>query len=262
MIEDNENLRISLLQLDIKWEDISYNLEHVHKYLSLLEGKTDLAVLPEMFSTGFSMNSSGLAEENNGPTITALQNWSRAYNIVICGSFIAEENKKFYNRGFIITPDQSSFYDKRHLFRMGGETDFFSAGNNRCIIEHKGFKICLLVCYDLRFPVWARNINNEYDLLIYVANWPKSRIKVWNTLLEARAIENLAYVCGVNRVGEDKMKILYNGQSTVVDFKGNKIISLTDPVEMIETIEISKKDLKMFREKFPVWKDADKFNLI
>lgn len=255
-------LRVSLLQIDIRWEDKLYNLDKAQKYISGLAGKTDLVVLPEMFTTGFTMNSRSLAEPNDGSTITALSTWAEKYNIAICGSFISREASRYYNRGFIITPNQQSFYDKKHLFRLGDETKYFSAGNSRCIVEHKGFKICLLICYDLRFPVWARNINNEYDLLIYSANWPQSRINVWNTLLPARAIENLAYVCGVNRVGEDGMKIKYNGQSCLVDFKGNKIISMDNPVESVETVSISKNELNKFREKFPVWKDADRFTLL
>lgn len=261
-MDDDKMLRVSLLQTDIKWEDKLYNLHNTEQHISSLAGKTDLVVLPEMFSTGFSMNNRLLAETNQEATITSLAQWAKKYDVTICGSFIAYENDKFYNRGFIITKDSNNFYDKRHLFRLGDESKYFSAGNNHCIIEHKGFKICLLICYDLRFPVWARNTDNVYDLLIYSANWPQSRMNVWNTLLSARAIENLSYVCGVNRVGEDGMNIKYNGQSCMVDFKGNKMLSLDNPVEAAETVSISKKELNKFREKFPVWKDADKFTLI
>lgn len=260
--EEDPKLRISLLQIDIKWEDKAYNLEKVRRHIIELAGKTDLVVLPEMFSTGFSMNSHNLAESNDDETISLLKKWAKEYNIAICGSYIATQDNKYYNRGFFISDEQACFYDKRHLFRMGDEPKHFSSGNSHCIIEHKGFKICLLVCYDLRFPVWARNYGNKYDLLIYTANWPQSRIKVWNTLLDARAIENLSYVCGVNRVGEDGINIKYNGQSALVDFKGNKIVHITEPEEKVVTVEISKQDLIKFREKFAVWKDADPFTLM
>lgn len=256
------DLRVSLLQTDIKWEDKLYNLRNVEQHISRLAGSTDLIVLPEMFSTGFSMNSRTLAEANDGDTISSLTLWAKKYDVAICGSFIATEGSRYYNRGFFVTNNGNHYYDKKHLFRLGNETKYFSAGNNHCVIEHKGFKICLLICYELRFPVWARNVDNEYDLLIYAANWPRSRMNVWNTLLQARAIENLAYVCGVNRVGEDGMKIKYNGQSCLVDFKGNKMLSLNNPEEAVATVSISKKELNIFREKFPVWKDADKFTLL
>jgi len=262
MNDGDKTLRVSLLQIDIKWEDKHYNLQNAEQYISSLAGKTDLIILPEMFSTGFSMNSRLLAETNEGKTITSLNDWAKKYDVAICGSFIASENEKYYNRGFIITKEGNSYYNKRHLFRLGDETKYFSAGDSHCIVEHKGFKICLLICYDLRFPVWARNIENEYDLLIYSANWPQSRINVWNTLLSARAIENLSYVCGVNRVGEDGMNIKYNGQSSMIDFKGDKMICLDNPLETVSTVSISKKELNKFREKFPVWKDADRFTLI
>ncbi len=255
-------LRVSLVQIDIVWENKDANLTKVQHTLSELSGKTDLVILPEMFSTGFSMNSDVLAEPSDGVTITTLQAWAKLYDLAICGSYIASEDNKFYNRGFFITTDQLYFYDKRHLFRMGDEGKVFSAGNTHCIVEHKGFKICLLICYDLRFPVWARNAGNKYDLLIYVANWPQSRINVWNTLLEARALENQCYVCGVNRVGIDGMKLVYDGQSSMIDFKGIRLSMLTKPSECVETVEISKKALNLFRNKFPVWKDADDFTLI
>lgn len=260
-MNNNELLRVSLIQMDIVWEDKDVNLSKVRGFLSSLSGKTDLVVLPEMFSTGFSMNSRSLAEPIEGNTLTTLQAWAKEYSLAICGSYIASDSGNFYNRGFFITSDDIFFYDKRHLFRMGDEGRSFSSGNSHCIVEHKGFKICLLICYDLRFPVWSRNIGNQYDLLIYVANWPQSRIRVWNTLLEARALENQSYVCGVNRVGTDGMKLLYDGQSSMIDYKGIRLTTLTEPIEIIQTVEISKKALNLFRNKFPVWKDADDFTL-
>lgn len=262
MNNEDKKLRISLLQTDIKWEDKEYNLATLERYISQLTGKTDLIVLPEMFSTGFSMNSHILAETTEGNTISKLQTWAAQYEVALSGSFIAEDNNEYYNRGFFITPTEATFYDKRHLFRMGDEPKHFSAGDKQCIIQYNGFNICLLICYDLRFPVWARSVDNNYDLLLYVANWPEARSRVWSVLLEARALENQAYVCGVNRVGKDGIGLSYKGQSTLIDFKGNKLVYFNTAIEQIETVEISKEELNLFRNKFPVWKDADRFTLI
>ncbi|MFR9165832.1 MAG: amidohydrolase [Dysgonomonas sp.] len=253
------NLRITIVQYDIIWEDISANLSKVESLVKNLEGKTDIIILPEMFSTGFSMNSRELAEERDGKTVQTLKKWTHAYKVAVCGSFIAKENGNYYNRGFFISSDTEKYYDKRHLFRMSKEHDFFSNGNQRLIFEHKGFKICLLICYDLRFPVWARNVGNEYDLLVYVANWPKSRKHVWKSLLTARAIENMAYVCGVNRVGTDGNRIQYSGNSVLLDAKGFTRFEAEEGQEQVRTIEISREELTEFRDKFPVWKDADRF---
>lgn len=260
MLQDCK-LRISLVQYDIAWENKQKNLDYIHTVVSGLEGKTDVVILPEMCTTGFSMNSHNLAEPVSGNTITLLKQWAAQYDVAVCGSYIAEENTNFYNRGFFITPDKEFYYDKRHLFRMGAEPQSFSAGGKRLIFEHKGFNICLLICYDLRFPVWARNIDNEYDLLIYTANWPASRAKVWNALLAARALENMAYVCGVNRIGEDGNGLIHEGGSKVVDAKGDEILSLGLNLKQVETVCISKLELEQFRAKFPVWKDADRFEL-
>ncbi len=262
MNNEDTKLRISLLQTNIKWEDKEYNLATLERFIRELSGKTDMIVVPEMFSTGFSMNSHMLAETIEGNTISKLQAWAKQYDVALTGSFIAEDDDEYYNRGFFITPLEATFYDKKHLFRMGDESKHFSAGNKRCIVSYKGFNICLLICYDLRFPVWARNVDNEYDLLLYVANWPESRSRVWNVLLEARALENQAYVCGVNRVGKDGIGLMYKGQSALIDYKGNKQAYLDTAIEQVETVEISKEELDLFRNKFPVWKDADKFDLI
>jgi len=254
------SLRVTLIQLDIAWENKHKNLNHVLEYIDSHAVNTDVFILPEMFSTGFTMNSHSMAETMDGETISAIKQWCSKYNVAICGSYIAFDNESYYNRGFFITPDREYYYDKRHLFRMGNEPDYFSAGDKKLIFEYKGFNICLLICYDLRFPVWARNVMNEYDLLIYVANWPSSRMKVWNTLLSARAIENMCYVCGVNRVGKDGNGIAYTGSSQMLYAKGNEMTSMAKG-EDLETITISKKELDTFRIKFPVWRDADKFDL-
>lgn len=255
------NLKVSIVQYDIEWEDKTANLNKIEKYVSALSDKTDLVILPEMCTTGFSMNVQNLAETIDGNSINYIKRLASKYNLAICGSLIIKEENKFYNRGFFITPQDEYYYDKRHLFRMGEETHFYEAGNKHLIIEHKGFNICLLICYDIRFPVWARNINNEYDLLIYVANWPESRVKTWEALLKARAIENMAYVCGVNRIGRDGLNINYNGTSMIIDARGNILSSIETRKEQIETQELSLTELNAFRNKFPVWKDADRFEL-
>lgn len=256
-------MRISLLQTNIVWEDKKANLQKLESYLQQISDQTDLVVVPEMFSTGFSMNSSTLAESNNGTTVCLLKQWSKQYQLALSGSFIAKDNiGSKYNRGFFITPTgEASFYDKRHLFRMGQEPQYFSAGNQKLQVEYNGFHISLLICYDLRFPVWSRNIANSYDLLIYVANWPASRRQVWDTLLRARALENMSYVCGVNRIGVDGNGLSHNGGSILISPKGETIITVDDNKEGYATATIDVESLQHFRDKFPVWKDADKFRI-
>lgn len=255
-------MRISIIQTDIVWENKQENLRLLRRKLEALRGTTEVVVLPEMFSTGFSMNSKALAEPGNGETITSLKQWAAEFRLAIAGSFIASDKEQYYNRAFFLTPEgEEHYYDKRHLFRMGRESKHFSAGNDRTIFSYKGWNICLLVCYDLRFPVWSRNVNNEYDLLIYVASWPASRRLAWDVLLRARAVENLCYVCGVNRVGTDGHELTYNGGSVVYSPKGEVLASATDNKEEIATAAIDPAALQSFREKFPVWKDSDSFTL-
>ena len=258
---NEDTLRVSLVQQDIAWEDKGKNLAFMENIISFHAQSSDLIVFPEMCTTGFTMNSRALAEGIDGETIACLKKWSKTFDVSLCGSFIASERDQIFNRGFFITPDCDSYYDKRHLFRMGNEPQYFDSGNKRLLVEYKGFKICLLICYDLRFPVWARNVDNEYDLLIYVANWPASRAQVWKTLLTARAIENMSYVCGVNRYGTDGNGLDYNGGSAMFDAKGYEMTSMVAG-EDIETVAISKNELEKFRMKFPVWKDADRFDII
>lgn len=255
-------MRITLIQDEIIWGSKSANLQRTEEHLIKLCGKTDLVVLPEMFTTGFCTDRLDLAETMEGGTVRCLKKWAFKYQLAIAGSFIATENGKYYNRAFFAHPTGEIYTaDKRHLFSMGGEDKLFSAGDKKLIINYKNFNICILVCYDLRFPVWSRNVNNEYDLLIYVANWPQSRIAVWNTLLTARAIENQSYVCGVNIVGTDGNSITYSGYSRLLDAKGKDTFTLLPSLKQIETITLSKADLDTFREKFPVWKDSDTFRI-
>lgn len=256
-------MRITLIQTDIAWEDKQENLRRLQLSLEKLTGKTDLVVLPETFTTGFSMNVKRLAEPQSGPTLSLLQQWASKYRIALAGSFIAlHEDGTFRNRFFFLTPDgQAFYYDKRHLFRMGKENQHFQAGTERPIIHYNGFRILPQICYDLRFPVWSRNVNNEYDLMIYVACWPEARREVWDVLLQARAFENQCYVCGVNRTGTDGNGLAYNGGSVVYSPKGERLASIPDGHEGIATVGIDLEVLRHFRQKFPVWEDADAFNI-
>jgi predicted amidohydrolase len=256
-------MKITLIQDTIHWANKTANLQKTEKQLAELAGKTNLVVLPEMFTTGFCTDQLELAETMEGETVRILQKWAQTYKLAITGSFIANENDKIFNRGFFIFPDgKIETADKRHLFSIGGEDQHFSAGNKKLIINYCGFNIRLLVCYDVRFPVWARNVNNEYDLLIYVANFPKSRISNWDILLQARAVENQAYVCGVNCVGTDGPGIDYNGHSTLLDFKATPLLSFPENETSIQTYELNREPLLKFREKSAFWKDADKFEII
>lgn len=262
-------LRISLLQTDLVWEDKHENLRRLRERLETARGTTEIVVLPEMFSTGFSMNPASLAEPVEGETMSTLRHWASELNIALAGSYVAEAAPddtslppRYHNRAFFLTPEgDACHYDKRHLFRMGGEADCYAPGHDRPLIRYRGWNILLLVCYDLRFPVWSRNRNNEYDLLIYVANWPASRRNVWDILLQARAIENISYVCGVNRIGKDFHGTAHNGGSVVYSPQGKRLASAPDDAEALITTTLDADALQRFREKFPTWKDADAFTL-
>jgi predicted amidohydrolase len=255
----NNIFRLSIIQSQIKWEDKAENLRHFGELLRGISGQTHLAVLPEMFTTGFSMQTKSLADPVDGETTAALKQWSSAYQMAITGSFMAVEGDRYYNRAFFVTPEgNASYADKRHLFRMSGEHRHFDAGNERMIVHYRGWNIFPQVCYDLRFPVWSRNVQNAYDLLIYAANWPASRKNVWRTLLPARAMENMAYVCGVNRVGTDGKGYAYDGESMVCSPKGNKLVHAGNR-ETVRTCLLKKDVLNAFRAKFPAWEDADSF---
>lgn len=256
---DKEEITLSVIQCDIAWEDKERNLQLLEERLrSLRDNMPDITVLPEMFSTGF-CTSTPLAETTGGPTIEALKRLAAQYGTAITGSFLATEGGRYYNRAFFITPQgETHYYDKRHLFVMSEEKNVLTPGTSRTIFQYMGWNICLAVCYDLRFPSWLRNNDNRYDLLIIPANWPKARISAWNTLLAARAIENLCYVCGANRVGNDINNYWHNGSSSVTDFKGERITPAADNgEETILTAQLSRAKLASFRTKFPAWKDAD-----
>ena len=283
-----EDLKITLIQSNLFWENCEQNLEQFSKKISLIGEQTDLIILPEMFTTGFSMQPKKLAESMTGKTVNWMKEQAHKKQCVITGSFICEENRKFYNRLVWMKPDGNySTYDKRHLFSMAGEDKHYTAGNKKIIEELKGWKVCPLICYDLRFPVWSRNTNipqqalnssrppsqahdqshkgdmlPAYDLIIYVTNWPEKRSFPWKTLLLARAIENQCYVIGENRVGTDGNEIDYSGDSAVIDFKGEILSKIPSHVEYTETITLSYKMLEEFRNQFPVMDDADSFEIL
>ncbi|MGC3978551.1 MAG: nitrilase family protein [Paludibacteraceae bacterium] len=256
-------MNISLIQTDIAWADKKANLLKTEENLSVLVRKTDLVVLPEMFTTGFCTDRIDFAETMEGETVKTLVRWARKFDFAIVGSFIARENGDIYNRAFFIFPDgRIETADKRHLFSIGGEDKTFKSGDKRLIVSYLGLKICVMVCYDIRFPVWSRNVNNEYDLLIYVANFPQARMDAWDALLKARAIENQSYVCGLNRVGKDGLNIDYSGHSVMLDFKGKEMLTFEDNKSGMQTINLPKDPLDSFRNKFAFWKDADDFRII
>jgi predicted amidohydrolase len=258
-------MRVTLVQNDIVWEHPEANLLYYDSLLAGLTGKTDLVLLPELCTTGFSMKTAELAESDTDRTITTLSQMAVNYNMAIAGSFIglASNGKGSYNRGFFLYPDgRRDFSNKRHLFRMGEETAHFLPGNDRTIISYRGWNIRLLICYDLRFPVWSRNIDNGYDLLLVCANWPAPRRHVWSSLLTARALENMSYVCGVNRVGTDGEGLSYSGDSCLIDAYGNALTTMQPDLVQVETVDIDLESLHRFRDKFPAWMDADRFQLI
>ena len=255
------HLKVTIIQSDLVWENIEANLNNFTEKIQLIKENTDLIILPEMFATGFSMNPSKFSSDQE-KVIQKMKEFSVLKNAVVTGTVITEKNGQFFNTLIWMTPDGTyKTYNKRHLFSFAGEDKFYSQGKDHLLVSLKGWNIMPLICYDLRFPVWSRNTNN-YDLLIYVANWPERRNDVWTTLLKARAIENQSYVIGVNRVGTDGNAIYHSGDSGVYDAKGNKISKTKVHEENIETLLLDKDKLNAFREKFPVGKDADNFRII
>lgn len=257
----NDQLRVTLLQSDLFWEDKQANLSNFDTKLQALNEPTDLVILPEMFTTGFSMRPAVLAEPMTGPTISWLTNKARELNAVITGSFICQEKEQYYNRLIWMQPDGNFFtYDKKHLFSLAKEGDFYTAGQKRLLVTLKGWKILPLICYDLRFPVWSRNTEN-YDLLLFVANWPKPRIQAWSSLLTARAIENQCYTIGVNRVGEDGNGMAHSGASVVIDYSGTLIYQVHQ-TEAVFTTTLSLAPQNHFRNKLRFLADRDKFQIL
>jgi predicted amidohydrolase len=255
-----DKITIAYIQADLVWEDSVKNLALFNDYINKIE-KADLVVLPEMFNTGFSMNVEKLAQPAKGAVLNWMKEKALENNFAIAGSLMVNDSGNYFNRFTFVYPcNDVKTYDKRHLFRMGNEHQIFSPGTLQPVFDYLGWKIRPLICYDLRFPVWSRNRNN-YDLLIYVANWPAPRREVWKILLKARAIENQCYVLGVNRVGADGMNLQYKGDSMLVDYKGNVISELPEDESGIAYASICLSELQKFRDKFPVYLDADDFEI-
>lgn len=264
----NRNFNVVLIEDNIIWGDKNANIEQLKRNLRKMPHGVDLVVLPELFTTGFitgdKEQAAELAERNTGDTISTLHQLASEYQVAMCGSFLAATAGQLFNRAFFIEPNgDDTFYDKRHLFAFGGEDKVYHHGHTQApIVRFRGMNIKLAVCYDLRFPVFLRNVRNCYDVLVVVANWPESRQHVWRNLLMARAIENECYVCGVNRAGTDGYGTYYGHCSSFIfDFKG-KVIAERDELSPIVPASLSPASLEQFREKFPAWRDADPFTLL
>jgi omega-amidase len=269
------DLKLTLIQTQLHWEDKNANLHMLEQKISAIHEQTHIVVLPEMFSTGFSMKPEQFAEKMDGPTVQWMKKMASTKKVILTGSIIIEEARNYFNRLLWMLPNgQLGYYDKRHLFAYGEEDKYYSAGTKRLIASVNGWKINLMICYDLRFPVWSRQqplpethmqkeggeTELEYDLLIYVANWPEKRNTAWKSLLRARAIENQCYVIGVNRVGNDGNNIYHSGDSMVIDPLGEVLYQKAD-AEDIFTIELTRERLNEVREKFQFWRDADDFKI-
>ena len=254
-------LNIVAIQTYIFWENASKNKHFIDQKLRELDTKVDIVLLPEMFTTGFTMNSEKVAEDMHGPTIQWMQDWAKKSEILLGGSLVIKSKGKVYNR-FVMVGDKGvlAHYDKRHTFTLAGEDKFYAKGTNHGLFKHKGWKICLRICYDLRFPVWSRNTKN-YDLLIYVANWPDVRINAWDTLLQARAIENMCYVVGVNRVGTDYNELVYPGHSAIYDPLGEVLAGGISNNEENFRAELNFIELQELRKQLNFLGDRDNFDL-
>lgn len=260
-----QDLKVSVIQSDLHWHQPEANLAMFEEKIWTSSRENDIIVLPEMFTTGFTMDAENQAEPMGTRTSRWMQLMAKQTGSAIFGSYVVKENGHYFNRLLAVTPDGScSVYDKRHLFRMAGEHETYHQGNERLVVSWKGWKICPLICYDLRFPVWSRNKVNDgvldFDLLIYVANWPAPRVSAWDILLKARAIENTCYCIGVNRTGTDGMGITYPGHSAVIDPMG-AVLSFEGGKQAVLNVTLNKSSLDEYRRKFPVHLDADDFEL-
>lgn len=254
-------MKITIIQASLVWENVQANLDNFSDKIKNIDKETELLILPEMFSTGFTPLASKVAETENGLAVLWLKETAKKYNFAIIASIIYKDKTNYKNRLFFIKPNGSfEFYDKKHLFGTV-EKEALNSGNTKLIVEYKGWRICPLICYDLRFPVWSRS-KNDYDLLIYIANWPDKRISHWQTLLQARAIENQSYTIGVNRIGRDGNEYTYNGKSMIISPKGEILNKIVTSEETIQTIEFDKKGQDNYRKFFAVQADADNFEII
>jgi predicted amidohydrolase len=257
-----KNLKITCIQTSLLWRDVKGNIENFQDKIDNITEPTDIILLPEMFSTGFAMEPATLAEKMDGSTVSWMKKMAQNKSTLIIGSLIIEYENKYKNRLLTVFPSgEIQFYDKHHLFSLAGENKIYSPGNQKLIIDYKSWKINVLICYDLRFPVWSRNQNN-YDVLLYVANWPASRSNHWKILLQARAIENQAYVVGLNRIGPDGNGTPHSGDSCAFDPFGNNIYMAKSNTDCIDTIQIEKDVLEKIRNTYPFHKDSDNFMLI
>lgn len=253
-------MKIALIQAPLKWENPSANRNYFEKKINAINEAIDLIILPEMFSTGFTMNTAQVAETMKGETVSWLQSLAKAKKAAITGSIVIEENNHFYNRLLFVFPSgEIQFYDKRHLFTLAGEDKIYTAGKNKLIVDYLGWKICPMVCYDLRFPVFSRNVE-DYDLLLYIASWPEKRVYAWDSLLKARAIENMSYTVGLNRIGVDENGHQYSGHSQVVDYLGEYLIAPQES-EDVFIIELDKEKMISVREKMGFLNDRDAFQI-
>lgn len=255
-------MRLALVQPDLAWQAAELNRERLQQSLLPLKGQTDLVILPEMFTSAFAMGSGAIAEVHPGPTLGWMQAMARELDAAITGSVAVTDNGQRYNRLYFVKPDGSTaYYDKRHLFRMLDEHKRYGAGSRKLLVEWRGWRILPLVCYDLRFPVWSRYTEDQpYDLLLYVANWPAARNQHWRTLLQARAIENLAWVAGVNRIGRDGNDLDYLGHSAVVNPQGTEVLQAAAAAGVYQCT-ISLDESQQWRQRFPAWMDSDAFTL-
>jgi len=258
----SDTLRLALIQTDLAWQNAQANRKLLEPQLEALAGVTDLIILPEMFTSAFAMGTGAIAENQPGPTLDWMQQQAKQLDAALTGSIAVTEQGKRYNRLLFVTPaGEVSYYDKRHLFRMLGEDQRYSAGSRKLIVEFRGWRILPLICYGLRFPVFSRYTAQEpYDLMLYVANWPAPRNSHWRTLLQARAIENLSYVAGVNRIGTDGNGLAYDGHSAVIDPQGTELLQGGSSAG-VYTANINKAALLDWRSRFPAWMDADHFSL-
>jgi omega-amidase len=255
-----QDLSVTLIQSPLHWHDAPANRAHFDGLMADIAMPTDLVILPEMFTTGFTMDAAAFSETMAGETVAWMTLLAQDFQTTLCGSLIVEDAGAYYNRLIWASPDGGiKHYDKRHLFRMADEHKYFSAGSERPVFELKGWRIRPLICYDLRFPVWSRGIN-DYDLMVVIANWPAARRSAWQVLLPARAVENQCYVAGVNRTGDDGNDIRYAGDSAVFDYLGKPVLSCEDEPR-IETVTLSGAALERYRQKFPVYLDADPFTI-
>ncbi|MFD2517174.1 amidohydrolase [Salinimicrobium flavum] len=256
-----EKLKTALLQAELVWEDPEANKEYFQKEINSLSQDVDLIILPEMFTTGFSMNAEKLAEEHQGPSFRWMQKMASEKDAAITGSIITSEKGHFYNRLYFVFPDGTSQkYDKRHTFTLAGENEVYASGSAKLIVTYKDWKICPLVCYDLRFPVWSRN-TEDYDLLLFVANWPAPRVHAWDVLLQARAIENMSYCIGVNRVGRDGKDLDYVGHSAVYDSLGKQVSPKQFETVFTKEVVLEKDHLKQTRTQLRFLQDRDSFTV-